>query len=299
MATDKRNSFGWDNAISAGGTILGMIGQEQRAKKQHNRQKELMGVQFDNQSKLNKQGSDLQYDMWKKTNAPAQVGMLKEAGLNAGLMYGQSGPGGMTGSQGGGSAQSGSAAAPMDIGNSVQAGLMAAQMRNLDADTEKKKAEAKTSASIEGKNIKELDVMAADINQKIANTENAIQLKELNRQKQEVEAAKVKLTEAQTGNVEADTSLKGAKEEQTDSLTALYNKGRAPSSNPMNDYQARALEEAERIIKEEGGNAWEKFAKWAKDATTFEIDEEVEAIIEQQKGGYQRRHTKGRSTRKK
>jgi len=291
-------AFGWDQGIAAGGTILGMIGQNVRATKQHSRQKELMGVQFDNQSKLNKQGNDLQYDMWKKTNAPAQVGMLKDAGLNAGLMYGQSGPGGMTGSQGGGSAQSGNAAAPMDIGNSVQAGLMAAQMRNLDADTEKKKQEANTSASIEGKNIKELDVMAADIAQKMANTKNATELAELNRQKQEVEAAKVKLTEAQTGNVKADTSLKGAKTEQTESLTALYNKGRAPSSNPMNDYKARALEEAERLIKEEGGNAWEQFAKWMKDATTFEIDEEVEAIIEQHKGGYQRRHTKGRTYKK-
>jgi hypothetical protein len=272
-----------------------MIGQDARATKQHNRQKELMGVQFQNQGKLNKQGSDLQFDMWKKTNAPAQVGMLKEAGLNPGLMYGQSGPGGVTGGQGGGSAASGSAAAPMDIGNSVQAGLMAAQMRNLDADTNEKNQRTKTGASMEGKNIKELDVMAADIKSKMANTENATELAELNRQKQEVEAAKVKLTEAQTGNVEADTSLKGAKEEQTDSLTELYNKGRAPSSNPMNDYKARALEEAERIIKEEGGQSWEKFKNWVQGATTWEIDEEIDAIIEQQKGGYQRKHVKGRT----
>ena len=120
-------------------------------------------------------------------------------------MYGQSGTGGMTGSQGGGSAASGSAAAPMDIGNSVQAGLMAAQMRNLDADTNEKNQRTKTGASIEGKNIKELDVMAADIKSKMANTENATELAELNRQKQEVEAAKVKLTETQTGLVGEQT----------------------------------------------------------------------------------------------
>ena len=156
-------------------------------------------------------------------------------------------------------------------------------MRNLDADTEKKKQEANTSSSIENKNIKELDVMAADINSKIANTENATELAELNRQKQEVEAAKVKLTEAQTGNVKADTSLKGAKEEQTDSLTALYNKGRAPSSNPMNDYKAKAMEEAERIVKEEGGDAWNKFKAWFTTANENEQIEEVEDIIEDNK----------------
>ena len=74
----------WDGlgnaAIGQAGAILGMIGQNERARKQHNRQKELMGIQFQNQGKLNQQGSDLQYDMWKKTNAPAQVGILKEAG---------------------------------------------------------------------------------------------------------------------------------------------------------------------------------------------------------------------------
>ena len=274
-------AFGWDQGIAAGSTILGMIGQNARAKTQHGRQKELMGVQFNNQSKLNKQGSDLQYDMWKKTNAPAQVGMLKEAGLNAGLMYGQSGPGGQTGSQGGGSAQSGSAAAPMDIGNSIQAGLMAAQTRNLDADTAEKNQRTNTGASIEGKNIKELDVMEADIAQKMANTKNATELAELNRQKQEVEAAKVKLTEAQTGNVKASTGLTEAKTEQTESLTALYNKGRAPSSNPMNDYKAKAMEEAERIVKEEGGDAWEKFKEWFTRAPEQEQMEEVEDIIEE------------------
>ena len=122
--------------IGAATGIIGMIGQNQRATKQHNRQKELMDIQNKNQKGLNQQGHDLQLDMWNKTNYGAQMEHMKSAGLNAGLMYGQSGAGGATtGSQGGGSAASGSAAAPMDIGNAVQAGLMMAQTEKLKAET--------------------------------------------------------------------------------------------------------------------------------------------------------------------
>jgi hypothetical protein len=107
--------------IGAAGGLLGMIGQGKRAKKQHNRQKELMGIQFENQQALNKQGHDLQMQMWKDTGYEAQMRMMKEAGLNPSLIYGMSGGGGQTtGSQGGGSAQGGNAAAPMDLGATVQ-----------------------------------------------------------------------------------------------------------------------------------------------------------------------------------
>jgi len=130
--------------IGAAGSVIGMIGQNQRAKKQHNRQKELMDIQNKNQQSLNKQGHELQMDMWNKTNYGAQMEHMKSAGLNPGLMYGQSGAGGATtGSQGGGSAASGSAAAPMDIGNAVQAGLMMAQTEKLNAET--KEIEEKSS----------------------------------------------------------------------------------------------------------------------------------------------------------
>lgn len=139
----------WDGIGSAGvglvGGALGMIGQGKRAKKQHNRQKELMGIQLGNQQALNKQGQELQMKTWRDTGYEAQMKMMKDAGLNPGLMYGMSGGGGQTvGSQGGGSAQGGNAAAPMDIGASVQAGLMMAQASKLKAETEKIKEETKS-----------------------------------------------------------------------------------------------------------------------------------------------------------
>jgi hypothetical protein len=129
--------------IGAVGGALGMIGQNKRAKKQHNRQKELMGIQLKNQQQLNKQGQQLQMQTWRDTNYGAQMDMMKEAGLNPALMYGMSGGGGATtGSQGGGSAQGGNSHAPMDIGASVQASLMMAQAMKLKAET--KEIEAKT-----------------------------------------------------------------------------------------------------------------------------------------------------------
>ncbi len=126
--------------VGAGMGLLGMIGQNARARKQHERTKELMDIQNKNQWNLNKQGADLQMDMWNKTNYGAQMQHLKDAGLNPSLMYGNSGGGGTTaGSQTGGSAGSGQAHAPMDIGASLNAGLMAAQIANIEADTELKK----------------------------------------------------------------------------------------------------------------------------------------------------------------
>jgi hypothetical protein len=137
----------------AGGLIQGAV-QRRRDRRAMDNQKELMGLQQQNQEKLNaqqmqnqqllnQQGSDLQMDMWNKTNYEAQIAQMKAAGLNPALMYGMKGGGGTTtGSQSGGSASGGSAAggnapAPqqMDIGNLIQAALASAQIAKLNAET--------------------------------------------------------------------------------------------------------------------------------------------------------------------
>ena len=106
-------------------------------------QRELMGEQAKIQSGLNKEGAAIQYDMWKKTNYPAQMKMLKEAGLNAGLLYGQGGGGGTTtGGQGGGSAGSGGSAPQqmpmaMDINSIVTAIKAVADLGLTKAKTTK------------------------------------------------------------------------------------------------------------------------------------------------------------------
>ncbi len=139
-------------AISAASGALGMIGQRRREKRAMNNQRELMGVQYNNQRLLNQQGHELQMDAWKKTNYPAQVGMMKEAGLSVGKMYGQGGQGGVTGSQGGGGAASGNAPAPqpMEIGNMLQGAMMKSQIKVNEATAKKLEADADSTRGGEG-----------------------------------------------------------------------------------------------------------------------------------------------------
>lgn len=119
------------NALGIG---LSMLGGAIGAQSQHGRQRELMNIQHQNQQQLNQQGHDLQYQQWLRTNYPAQVQMMKKAGLNPALMYKGAGPGGTTGSQTGGSAGSGNAQAfsPMDVSNMA---LMKAQQEKIEAET--------------------------------------------------------------------------------------------------------------------------------------------------------------------
>lgn len=193
-------------ALGAGMSGIGMIVQGERARKQHERQIQLMGIQNQNQRNLNKQGQELQLDTWNKTNAAAQRKHYEDAGLNVGMMYGGSGAGGATtGSQGGGSAASGQAAAPMDIGNAMQAGLMAAQIDNIKADTNLKEKDAGKSESITDMNVEQLNVMAEDIALKIQQAKTEEQKRKLMEKQAEVQAA-LKL------KTDADTSLTGQKE---------------------------------------------------------------------------------------
>jgi hypothetical protein len=138
-------------AAIKGGVALAGIGaqagmQGHMGKKGHEREKELMGIQYQNQQGLNQQGHELQMEMWNKTNFPEQVAKLKEAGLNPSLLYGKQGAGGVTtGSQTGGSASGGSYkhAPMMDIAGMMklasEIGLLDAQKENVQANTDKTK----------------------------------------------------------------------------------------------------------------------------------------------------------------
>lgn len=146
--------MGWDSSntntlITAGADTLsgfwGLIGEKDRENRAFDKNKALMDIQFKNQQALNKQGQELQLDTWKQTNYPAQVAMLKEAGLNPGLMYGQAGAGGTTGSQGGGSASMGSAQQGQphryfDLANTLRTG---AELSTIKAKARLDNAQAK------------------------------------------------------------------------------------------------------------------------------------------------------------
>lgn len=188
----------------AGGAILGgasglfgMFGQRAREQRQFNNQKKLMGIQHVNQlglntqqmqhqMQLNQQGKDLQLQMWKDTNYPAQMAMLKEAGLNPSLMYGMSGGGGTTaGTQDGGQAQGGGASGGqasmssyMDLGQSM---LLGAQIAKLKAET----ANINKDTESKGKGIEVMDTqigqMLQDIKNKKAQEQGQLIINELNK----------------------------------------------------------------------------------------------------------------------
>ena len=172
--------------MSVGAAALGMLGGAAAAGSQNRNQRRLMNMQYQNQRLLNQQGSDLQYDMWKKTNFPAQVAMMKEAGLNPALMYKGAGPGGTTGSQGGGSAASGSAAQVrmMDMSNL----LVKAQIADTEAAARLKNVEADKKAGIDTEVLraqtdkirKEIGNISADTVKKVQETTNLKTLDEVN-----------------------------------------------------------------------------------------------------------------------
>lgn len=161
------------------------------ASKQHKRNKELMGIQQGNQQQLNRQGHQLQMDMWNKTNYQAQIEHMKKAGLNPALMYGMGGGGGTTaGSQGGGSASGGGSPVqmhPMDIANiaKVQSeiDLNKAKERNLDSGTGVNEAQTKKIGA-EFKNVN------ADTIKKIQETTNLKTLDEWNGFRRDIEMMK-------------------------------------------------------------------------------------------------------------
>lgn len=186
-----------------GSGLLTMIGQKKREQRALANQKQLMDLQMQNQMKLNLQGQKIQQETWENTNYPAQMKMLEEAGLNPSLLYGKGGAGGVTGSQGGGSAASGNAPAPqmmpnMDIGNSVRT---AAEIILAKAQARKTNAEANVIETYGGKEAETRITEAGyRMNQMAAVTEN--------------EKAKTALTNAETEwqNIQNDIANKTADE---------------------------------------------------------------------------------------
>lgn len=146
----QSKSMGWFDIGAAGlgvvGGLLGGIGARKRERRSVENQKELMYQQMQNQMMLNEQGQQLALGLWEQTNAPAQMAMLREAGLNPALMYKQSGPGGSTVGQGGGSAGGGQApgpqSVPMEIGAAISAAKAMKELEVMSSVAKKNEAEA-------------------------------------------------------------------------------------------------------------------------------------------------------------
>lgn len=182
-AQGMNNSVGVSGGASnGGGSFMGMLGgllgpvagllgnkaqnryNQRMAKQQFDWQRQLMQQQYTNQGKLNRQGHDLSFEMWEKTNYPAQMQMLKEAGLNPALLYGNGGgPGGTTQQSGGGSASGGNAPsiAPMEL--NMQLASMMKDLKLKDAQAEKLIAETETERGDNSRGMQEIIKLGEDI----------------------------------------------------------------------------------------------------------------------------------------
>lgn len=176
--TAAKGATGWIGpAIGAITGGLGMIGQKKREKRAMANQRKLMSDQAAHQASLNKLAHDLQFEMWEKTNYPAQVKMLEEAGLNPANIYGQSGAPGTTGSVGGGSAAGGQAPAPQPVlmGEMIKAALAKSQIKLSESQAEKNEAEAESIRGEEG------TIGASQVKANLAEALNKESMAQLNR----------------------------------------------------------------------------------------------------------------------
>lgn len=129
------------------GGIMGMAFAKQNDKRQLKQQKKLSEMQFGFDKQMTDYQFQKQLQMWKDTNYSAQMAELEKAGLNPALLYGMSGGGGTT--TGGGAASTHGANAPSGGGEmqgmaitSMNLGLMEAQRKLIEAQTNKTKTEA-------------------------------------------------------------------------------------------------------------------------------------------------------------
>lgn len=139
--------FGLQTANNVAGGIMGMVMGGINDRRQISQQQKLQDMQMKGQREMREYERQKQMQMWKDTNYSAQMGELKKAGLNPGLIYGMSGGGGTTTGSGGGagptgaSAPSGGGEMQSMIGMGIQSALLEAQRKNIEANTEKTKAE--------------------------------------------------------------------------------------------------------------------------------------------------------------
>lgn len=130
--------------------LLG-IGEKKQDKRQLEQQQKLQDMQIKGNKEMSEFEKQQQLDMWNKTNYGAQVEHIKEAGLNTGLLYGMGGSGGATTGGGGGSGVNGGNAATGVQGQAMalETAMAAAQLANIQAQTEKTKAEAENISGVQ------------------------------------------------------------------------------------------------------------------------------------------------------
>lgn len=140
--------------LQFGTSLLGNVFGLNNSSEQMSNQKYLMGLQhkYNEESATYAQGRA--YDMWLKTNYPAQVEQMKKARLNPALMYGMGAGGGGTvsGAQGQGTSQPTDRSIEMKLKGQemgLQLANLASQIKLNESQANKNNAEANKTAGVD------------------------------------------------------------------------------------------------------------------------------------------------------
>ena len=191
------------NALSQ---AFGLSWSPQRAmEEQWKYNKNIMALQNQYQQQAAEKSQQYAKDYWDYTNAENQVRHLKNAGLNVGLMYGQSGAGGM-GASGGAHQSSPEQPQGNPVGMALQVQQLEQQRRMNDAQIALAEAQA-NKANTEADKIAGVDTQHA-----LQDIKESISRMELNIKEGNYKDALTDLAEAETEATKALTALRETQE---------------------------------------------------------------------------------------
>lgn len=247
-------------ASSLTGLITGGISQalglswspKKAMKEQEAYNKRIMALQNQYQQQAAAQSQQYAKDYWDYTNAENQVNHLRNAGLNIGLMYGQSGAGGM-GASGGARQESPDQAQGNPIGMALQVQQIEQQRRMNDAQIALAEAQAE-KAGAEAKKISGVDTQEA-----------LTRIEEI--------GSKIELNLKEGNYKEALTDLTNAEKKATEALKSLRETQEALTSAQINEAFSIATYYSEKAHTEYWVKENEKIQnKYLKDTYQDRVD---------------------------
>lgn len=191
------------NALSQ---ALGLSWSPQKAmEEQWKYNKNIMALQNQYQQQAAAQSQQYAKDYWDYTNTENQVAHLKNAGLNIGLMYGQSGAGGM-GASGGAHQAAPDQPQGNPVGMALQVQQLEQQRRMNDAQIALAEAQANKADTEANK------IAGVDTQQALQEIRESISRMELNQKEGNYKDALTELKKAETKATDALTSLREMQE---------------------------------------------------------------------------------------
>lgn len=180
------------------GIGAGLALESHNDKRQIEMQRKLQNMQIQGQMEMGDYNFKKQLEMWEATNYPGQKAQIEKAGLNPALLYGMKGGGGVTtgsapasGGVSGGNAPTGGKEILESTGMGLQMKMQQAQIENIEANTQKTKAETQ-NVPLTGKNIESSTALNV-LNKQIGEFEKDIKGRSVEATIRSIDAAAEKL----------------------------------------------------------------------------------------------------------